>query len=214
MHFEAAHVRGRIAKVILFAGAASFARAWEDAGHRERMTSADAILPEGPGILAYAALAASPLRECTSAALTLHRLLASVDPARPLRLFLVGNDRESLVRAGKAIEQRFTYVDVVGVADARPDACLSERIAEECVDVVLVGIGDGRDELWIEENVDLLDVGIVAGVGFALDALAGDKPRAPRATARLGVFHAIRFLVRATLYLALPWLRPCSALNR
>src|SRR4051812_6719650 len=45
--FEAAYARGRVAKIMLFAGAASFTRAWEDAGHRERMASADVIMPEG-----------------------------------------------------------------------------------------------------------------------------------------------------------------------
>jgi exopolysaccharide biosynthesis WecB/TagA/CpsF family protein len=208
---EAAQTRGRFPRVLLFAGARSFLHAWHDGGHRARMAQADAVVGEGGGVLAYAWLASAPLDEKLDAAPTLHRIFESVDPARPIRVFLVGRDMSVLERAAAGIEERFPCVDVAGFADARPDACLSEDIGEKCVDVVLVGIGGGRDELWIEENVELLDAGLVVGVGQALDAFASPERRVTRATRPLPWFDALAFLLRAALYLALPSLRPAHA---
>lgn len=216
--FAAASTRGRFPKVVMFAAARSFQKAWSDAGHAMRLAEADVVLAEGAGVHAYAKLAGVPLPERYDAAVTVDRLLAAAPAERPLRVFLVGADRKTLLDAKVGIEARYANVDVVGLADARPDACLSEEIGESVVDVVLVGIGGGKDELWIDENAELLDVGVVMNVGDALLAYARSEAP-PRAQKPLGFREAISFLFRATLYLALPWLRPAraygpSALNR
>lgn len=211
--FAASTARGRFPKVVLFESARSFLRAWIDAGHATRIAQADVVLGEGAGVVAYAKLAGAKLPERFDAAITLHRLFSTADADRPLRVFLVGPDVALLERAKRGIEARYACVDVVGVADARPDACLSEEIGERVVDVVLVGIGDGRDELWIDENAELLDVGVVAGVGRALAAFATDGKAPARASEPLGVALAVSFLLRAAIYLALPWLRPARAVG-
>jgi exopolysaccharide biosynthesis WecB/TagA/CpsF family protein len=206
---HAAELRGRFPKVILFAGARSLARATKDAAHRNRLLRADVILGEGGAVATYAKLAAAPMRERFDAVATLERLLASVDSDRPLRVFLCGDDAKRTAVAKKVIEARFPNVKIVGAADARANASISEDVNEACTDVVLVGMSDA--EAWIEENMPLLDVGVVIGVGDALDAISGMK-KTKLAARPLGVVAAILFMIRATLYLAFPS-RPALPLN-
>ncbi len=197
--------RGRFPKVMLFAGARSIAHARRDAEHRMRLRRADVVLGEGSGVAAYARLAAvSPsARTRFDAVETITRLFDAADGERKLRVFLCGEDKEKLSRAAKELAERFPAIEIVGAEDARKNASLAEDVNEACADVVLVGMGGGRDAAWIEENFPLLDVGVVAGVGEALDAFAGEAKIAA-ATRPLGVFATVLFFVRATLYLAFP----------
>jgi exopolysaccharide biosynthesis WecB/TagA/CpsF family protein len=208
--YNAAELRGRFPKVVLFAGARSLARATSDAAHRARLLRADVILGEGSAVAAYAKLAAAPMRERFDAVATLERLLASADGDRHVRVFLCGDDAKHMAVAKKVIESRFPNVLVVGAADARTNANISEDVSEAGTDVVLVGMG-GDTEEWIEENMALLDVGVVVGVGDALDAISGMK-KTKQGTRPLGIFAALVFMIRATLYLAFP-AKPVSALN-
>ncbi len=198
--FQAAQLRGRYAKVMLFAGARSLARATKDATHRARLMRADVILGEGKTVETYAKLAAAPMRERFDAVATLERLLADAPVEQHIRVFLCGDDAKRMAVAKKVIESRYPNVKIVGAADAR-HANISEDVNEACADVVLVGMSDA--EAWIEENMPLLDVGVVVGVGDALDAISGMK-KTKLAARPLGVLAAVLFMIKATLYLAFP----------
>ncbi|HEY8078187.1 MAG TPA: WecB/TagA/CpsF family glycosyltransferase [Labilithrix sp.] len=194
--------RGRFPKAMLFAGARSIAQARRDERHRMRLRRADVVLGEGSAVAAYAKLAAAPNARF-DAVETITRLFDAADAERKLRVFLCGEDKERVSRAAKELAERFPAIEIVGAEDARQNGSLAEDVNEACADVVLVGMGGGRDAAWIEENFPLLDVGVVAGVGEALDAFAGETQVAA-ATRPLGVLATIGFFVRATLYLAFP----------
>jgi N-acetylglucosaminyldiphosphoundecaprenol N-acetyl-beta-D-mannosaminyltransferase len=56
---------------------------------------------------------------------------------------------------------------------------------ENCIrafapDLVFVGLGCPKQELWLEQNLTRLGIKVGIGVGSVLDVLAGDLPRAPR----------------------------------
>ena len=54
-----------------------------------------------------------------------------------------------------------------------------DLINETKPDIVWVGIGAPKQELWMYEHRDKLNVPIMVGVGAALDFLSGVKPQAP-----------------------------------
>jgi exopolysaccharide biosynthesis WecB/TagA/CpsF family protein len=89
-------------------------------------------------------------------------------------------------------------------------------------DLLLVGLGNPRQEHWIDANLKHLEVGVVAGVGALIDFLSDSIPRAPRFVRRIRLEWAFRlaleprrmfmryvignpaFLVRSIRYLARP----------
>ncbi len=103
------------------------------------------------------------------------------------RVFLLGGKPGIARRAGDVLEQRG-----VTVAGAR-DGYSESRDADEVVaamndtgaDIVLVAMGNPRQEEWILNNQPALDGRLLVGVGALLDFLAGDKPRAPEIIRRL-----------------------------
>ncbi len=62
-----------------------------------------------------------------------------------------------------------------------------ERIQAARPDVVWVGIGSPRQERWMSDHLERLDVPALIGVGAAFDFLSGNKPQAPRWVQRSGL---------------------------
>jgi len=59
------------------------------------------------------------------------------------------------------------------------DAEVVQQINESCADMVWVCLGCPKQEIWIHEHRDKLQVSIILAVGLAFDILAGSKKRAP-----------------------------------
>lgn len=81
------------------------------------------------------------------------------------------------------------------------------RVAEAAPDLLLVGLGAPKQELWIHRNLRRLNARVAMGVGGALDIFAGRARRAPVAWQRLGLEWAYRLLRqpwRAKRMMALP----------
>ena len=65
-------------------------------------------------------------------------------------------------------------------------------------DVLMIGMGTPRQELWINENLCDLDVPIVWSVGAAIEYFAGTKARPPAFVGRLGLEWLYRLLSEPT----------------
>jgi exopolysaccharide biosynthesis WecB/TagA/CpsF family protein len=101
----------------------------------------------------------------------------------PLRIFLFGAKPEALQKAVRAIRQRWPRHIVVGHAhghhDAGREALIPDMIRKARPDIVLVAMGNPKQELWIAQHVPRCAL-CCLGVGALFDFLAGDVRRAPR----------------------------------
>jgi N-acetylglucosaminyldiphosphoundecaprenol N-acetyl-beta-D-mannosaminyltransferase len=103
------------------------------------------------------------------------------------RMFLYGGrDDDALERLGGALRARFPGLDIVGgysppfrplTADER--ASVAQQINASGADVVWVGTGQPKQELWMAEMRERLAPPILVGVGAAFDFHAGLVPQAP-----------------------------------
>src|SRR5690606_25524795 len=97
------------------------------------------------------------------------------------------------------------YFDAEGAANA----ALLGAIAAFDPDVVLVGMGMPRQELWIIDNRPALKRGVLFPVGAAFDYEAGVQRAAPRVLGALGVEWLFRLAAQprrlAFRYLVEPW---------
>jgi exopolysaccharide biosynthesis WecB/TagA/CpsF family protein len=121
------------------------------------------------------------------------RLLASLPPRT--RVFLLGSPPGVAERAGAAINEQFPNVDVVGTHSgffAPPDAAvIAQRIRASGAAVVLVGMGQPRQELWAAEWTDRIGT-VTCCIGAFLDFTAGVVTRAPSWAQQLGLEWAYR----------------------
>lgn len=127
---------------------------------------------------------------------------ALVDEAgRRWKHYLYGSSRETLDALIAQIRRIAPDADIVGahsppfraLTDQEQDAAL-QAIRDSDADVVWVGLGMPKQELWMESVRDRLPGVALIGVGAAFDFLAGTKAQAPSWMQRAGLEWLFRLL--------------------
>lgn len=77
---------------------------------------------------------------------------------------------------------------------AEEDREVIDRINTARPDVLWVGLGMPKQDIWIYERLDRLRVPVVVGVGAAFAFVAGTVPRCPEWVGRMGFEWVYRFL--------------------
>ncbi len=103
--------------------------------------------------------------------------------ARPLRIGLLGTTPAHVERAASHLRGLAPQHAIVFVEDGffRPEdePALLGRLEEARPDVLLVGMGVPRQEMWIASRLDQRHCTVALGIGALLDFLSGAVPRAP-----------------------------------
>ena len=110
------------------------------------------------------------------------------------RLFLLGGRGGVTQAAAAELRRRHPRLQVSGTLEP-PLASLSEmpddeivaRIREAGADILLVGFGHPKQDLWIAANRHRLPVSVAIGVGGSFDLIAGRLNRAPAWARRSGL---------------------------
>ncbi len=140
------------------------------------------VLPDGIGVdLAARLLHGAAFPANLNGTDFIPALLAS--QTRPLRVALLGArpgvaDR-AVVRLAQDFPQHRFAVLGHGFFAAQDEDVLLARLELERPDLLLVALGNPRQERWIARHVDAPHCGVAAGVGALFDFLAGEVPRAP-----------------------------------
>ena len=116
---------------------------------------------------------------------------------RPLRLFLLGAAEGVAEAAAATVRSRYPHVEVVGTQHGyfgeEQDEAVVARIRESGANMVLVAMGQPRQELWAARRYRQI-AGPVLCVGALFDFLAERVPRAPKAVRKLRMEWAFRLV--------------------
>lgn len=100
--------------------------------------------------------------------------------------FFYGSKNETLGKLLKNLKSKFPRLKIAGYySPPFSDSICSDKkevddINKSGADVVWVGLGGVKQERWMLEHKNKLNVPVMIGVGAAFDFLAGTKPQAPR----------------------------------
>jgi len=115
--------------------------------------------------------------------------------SEPLRVFLLGGMPGVASRAAERIVRQWQGIEVVGTSSPplgfERDEAQNEQILRQVAtaepDLLIVGLGAPKQELWVHRHADQLQAGAALCVGATIDFLAGEKSRSPRWMRRLGL---------------------------
>jgi len=158
------------------------------------VSEARLVLADGVGITMGAKILGHPLKGRVPGIDFASALFAEM-ASRSQSVFLYGAKPGVAVRAGKRLEDQYPGLRVLGVADGYGDpetAALAVR--EMQPDLLLVCLGAPRQEQWMAKYQGTLGVGLMAGLGGAMDVFAGEVERAPKGWQRLGLEWLYRLL--------------------
>jgi N-acetylglucosaminyldiphosphoundecaprenol N-acetyl-beta-D-mannosaminyltransferase len=150
---------------------------------RAALESVALAVPDGIGLLLAARWLGRPLRQHVRGTDLVHRLAAHSVP-RGWRWLLLGAAGGVASEAAAALRQAYPGLQVVGALPGSPrpadDAWVRQEIrALGPIDLALVAYGAPAQELWLQRNLEPLDLPVGIGVGGVLNFLAGRVPRAP-----------------------------------
>lgn len=116
------------------------------------------------------------------------------------RVFLFGGRPGVAARASAVLQSRYRGLDVCGVADGFGSAeGALQQIRAARPDVLMVCLGNPRQERWLQENLHHLDVKLAFGNGGALDFWSGDVPKAPSWVQRAGIEWLFRLVTNFSM---------------
>jgi N-acetylglucosaminyldiphosphoundecaprenol N-acetyl-beta-D-mannosaminyltransferase len=161
---------------------------------------ADLVYIDGMVVVGLARLARLPVRRADRLAV-LDWIWPFFDRADRLgwKVVHLGSTEPVLERAVERIRTRapgLRFTAIPGFFDQRPGSEGNEqmlsRLRAERPDVLLVGLGMPRQELWLSANQAQLPRCVVITVGGIIGFIGGDRPTAPRWMGSLGIEWVFR----------------------
>ncbi len=154
-----------------------------DETYRDCLKRAELVLPDGSGVLLACRLLGIPIRHNLNGTDLVPRLLART-AVEKRTVFLMGGRPGVAAVAATRLAALMPDLRIVGHANGylspSEERKLKDQIAELEPDILLVGKGVPRQELWLDEHWSQLNVGVGVAVGALIDFVAGVFPRAPR----------------------------------
>jgi N-acetylglucosaminyldiphosphoundecaprenol N-acetyl-beta-D-mannosaminyltransferase len=158
------------------------------------------VLPDGMPLVWTSGLLGCPLAERVTGVDLVPRL-AELSARKGYGIFLLGGKGDVAERAEKLLERNYPGVRIVGTYApteehmARLDhSDILHRIHVAKPDILLVALGNPKQEKWIWMHRKRLGVPVAMGVGGSFEILVGDMRRAPRWVQRFGLEWAMRLV--------------------
>jgi exopolysaccharide biosynthesis WecB/TagA/CpsF family protein len=157
-----------------------------DPVHLRRLNGLDLVVPDGqPVRMALRLLHGQKLPDRVYGPnLTLK--VAEAMAEKGLKVYLYGSKPEVLDNLILNLQRRFPQLEIAGAEPSKFRKLteterleVANRIKSSGADVVFLGLGCPRQEVWAYEYRDLLNLPILA-VGAAFDFYAGNLPQAPK----------------------------------
>lgn len=116
----------------------------------------------------------------------------------PLRIYLLGSQEDRVALACRHIEAAYPSHTVVGYRNGYFDMNDCDGVCEDISrlkpDLLLVAMGNPRQENFVVQNRYRLDASVTIGVGALFDFMSGSVERAPKAVQAVGLEWLFRLL--------------------
>jgi N-acetylglucosaminyldiphosphoundecaprenol N-acetyl-beta-D-mannosaminyltransferase len=182
---------------IFFVNAHCVNIAFQDARYLRVLKQSEWVLADGSGVLWGAKLLGLPIRHNLNGTDLVPQLCAEA-AARGLTVFLLGGLPGIAEQAAARLQRASPSLRIVGVRHGffqpEEEPALLAEINAARPDVLIVAMGVPRQERWVTEHWETLDVGAALAVGALFDFLAQRFKRAPRWMRKLGIEWTFRFI--------------------
>ncbi len=169
---------------------------------QEALKRSDVLLPDGSGIILAARILKVPMEGKIAGADFFLGLMRQLNLKGGKRVFFLGSTERVLGLIKEKVHKEFPGVTVCGTHSPpfaeqfsrEQNDNMIQAVNEAHPDVLWVGMTAPKQEKWIYQNLDRLNVPIVGAIGAVFDFYAGTKKRSSDIWIRLGLEWLPRFL--------------------
>lgn len=167
----------------------------ENAPLRNAYEGADMVLADGHPIVWTSMITGKRLPERVAGSELVPKLFDDFNGNGKLKVFLLGAAEGVGAKAAENMKRTWPNVETVGVysppmgfekSDEQSEIIL-EKLKEAKADVVIIGLGAPKQEIWVSKYADRIPASAALCVGATIDFLAGEKKRAPVWMQRSGI---------------------------
>lgn len=164
--------------------------------------AADLVLADGFPLVIVSKLIDKPLPERVAGSELIPKLFEAASKERKIKAFLLGAAEGVGEQAAIEIQSKYAGVEVVGTfspeygfekSDAQSHEII-EKINSVEPDILIVGLGAPKQELWIHKHREQIRAKVAFCVGATIDFMAGRKSQAPVFMRRYGLEWLYRML--------------------
>jgi N-acetylglucosaminyldiphosphoundecaprenol N-acetyl-beta-D-mannosaminyltransferase len=167
-------------------------------GYRQVLESSDIVYPDGKAVVWAARFLGAPVPERVNAGDFIIDFLKEFT-RRESGLYLLGAKEEILRKAANRLKADIPDLNITGSRDGYfsegEEAAIVEQINTAGPDLLILGMGVPRQELFLLRNREKLNVPVCWVVGNLFNYLAGETKRAPRWMINCGLEWAHRLFV-------------------
>ena len=178
-------VADRQKKYVCIAPVATIVDAQDNQDYRRVVNHADMVTPDGMPLVWIAQVKGKHHVGRTYGP-DLMETLCMEGEAKGYRHFFYGATAESSQRLEENLKRRFPNIQISGryVPGKLPvHFCEKEEVLKDIdqssADILWIGLGSPKQDFWMAEHRNCLNVPVMIGVGAAFDFIAGTKPQAP-----------------------------------
>ncbi|WP_017654311.1 WecB/TagA/CpsF family glycosyltransferase [Fortiea contorta] len=146
--------------------------------------NAELVIPDGAGVVLYLQwLLWQKVQRCPGIELAETLLQEITKQHKGAKVFFYGGAPGVAAKAGDFCQQQISGLNIVGTYSGfhsvEEEQQLRETLTQLQPQLIFVGLGVPRQELWIAQNRQLCPQAIWIGVGGSFDIWSGTKNRAP-----------------------------------
>ena len=163
-------------------------RAYHDPDFRDKLNSADLIIPDGIGLIYAAKIIGTPLKERVPGFEVCCKIIDRA-AEKSAKIFILGGKPGVAELAKKNLERDHKGINVVGVNDGyfKDDDEILNELKIRQPRLVLCALGSPKQEEFILKAKELLPDALFVGVGGSFDVWSGVVERAPEIYQKLGL---------------------------
>lgn len=180
----------------------------QDPSLRQLLNESTYQIPDGIGVSIASKLSGGTVRGRVTGIGMMENLLTLANN-KQLKIFMYGATPETVQQAAQNIKERFPNLIVAGTLDGyvKDTQQIVTAINEAQPHILFVALGSPKQELFIKNNMEQLNVNVFQGVGGSFDVFSGHVKRAPKLFQKTGtewLFRLIKQPSRIKRQLALP----------
>lgn len=168
----------------------------------ESLKNADILLPDGSSIIFAAKVLNLPLSEKVSGTDFFLAFSQKANKKKGINFFFLGSSEKVLDLIKQKMERDYSDIEVCGTYSPpfKPEfsqednTVMVHAVNQAKPDVLWVGLTAPKQEKWIYENKDKLEVSFIGAIGAVFDFYAGTKKRSSDFWVKMGIEWLHRFL--------------------
>lgn len=170
-----------------------------EAMHNEEMMAllngAALVLPDGAGVVLGSKILGTPLKQKVAGVEFADHLM-DVLIEKNQKLYLLGSKPGIAEMAAEKMLEKHPGLQICGMADGyfKDENEVVAKVNAAGADVLFVCLGAPKQELFMKNHMDELNVKMMIGLGGSLDSFAGTVKRAPRWMIKINLEWLYRLL--------------------